>query len=531
MNINLFNLFIIFSLFPSLTACGKNDVKPIQEDFLEVVSGLTNGNELHVGSNETSKLFVVKASSKPETLCEASWVYAISTEPTYPSRLSTITLTITPNTDLTSSRKAVFEISAGQKKLLVNIYQEKSSPNNEEKNDDITFTPWINTEPCEIGGSTPYEVTGSLGVGWNLGNQMDAYSNGVSSETAWGNPKATQALFDTLKSRGFSTVRIPVTWLGHIGDAPDYKIDVAWLNRIKELVDMAEVAGLNVIINIHHDGGESKYWLDIKNAALNPEKNEEIKKEIVAVWRQIAESMKDKGNFLMFEAFNEIHDGAWGWGDNRKDGGKQYECLNQWNQIFVDVVRNTGGNNSTRWLSVPSYVTDIDLATNGSMVLPKDEVGRIMVAVHFYDPNDFALNSEATDWGHTGDESKKGYQVQDEDYMKAQFKMLKNYWIDKGTPVYIGETGPPNQATERGKKFRNYYLEYLYRAAREAGLAAIYWDNGALGSGPDKFGLFDHGDGKVINNSDEAIDAILRGGTCRQEGYDLNLIYENAPKL
>ena len=528
---NLINLIIFFSLFPSITACGKNDVTPNQEDFLEVVSGLTNENELQVRANETSKSFVVKASSKPEALSDASWVNVSSTEPSYPSKLSTITLSLTPNTDQTSSRKAVVEISAGQKKLLVNVYQEKSSPIDSDKKEDQPYTPWINTEPCEIGGSTPVEVAASLGVGWNLGNQMDAYSNGVSSETAWGNPKATQALFDTLKARGFSTVRIPVTWLGHIGEAPDYKIEEDWLNRVNELVDMAERAGLNVIVNIHHDGGESQHWLDIKNAALNPDKNEEIKNEIAAVWKQIAESMKDKGNFLMFEAFNEIHDGGWGWGDNRNDSGKQYECLNQWNQIFVDVVRSTGGNNSTRWLSVPSYVTAIDLATNGWMVLPKDEVGRVMVAVHYYEPNDFALNSEVTDWGHTGDNSKKGSQIQDEDYMKGQFAKLKNFWVDKGTPVYIGETGPPNQATDRGKKFCNYYLEYLYRAAREAGLAAIYWDNGSVGSGPDKFGLFNHADGKVINNSDDAIDAILRGGTCLQEGYDLNWIYENAPKF
>ena len=527
----LINLLVFFSLFPSITACSKNDVKSEQEDFLEVISGLTSENELYVESDETSKSFVVKASSKPEAISEASWVYATATEPTYPSRLSTITLNILPNKDTASSRSASIEISVGEKKLRLTLYQEKATPNQEENQQDITFTPWINTEPCVIGGSTASDVARSLGVGWNLGNQMDAYTDGVASETAWGNPKVTQALFDTLKSRGFSTVRIPVTWLGHIGEAPEYKIEEAWLNRVKELVEMAETAGLNAIVNIHHDGGESQHWLDIKNAALNPEKNEEVKKEIAAIWIQIAESMKDKGHFLMFEAFNEIHDGGWGWGGNRTDGGKQYECLNQWNQTFVDAVRSTGGNNSTRWLSVPSYVTSIDLATNGSMVLPKDEAEKVMVSVHFYEPNDFALNSVVTDWGHSGDNSKKGSIVQDEDYMKSQFAKLKTYWVDKGTPVYIGESGPSNQASARGQAFRNYYLEYFHRAAREAGLAAIYWDNGAVGSGSEKFGLFNHSDGKVINNSDEAIYALTRGGTCSEEGYDLNWIYKNAPEF
>ena len=389
--------------------------------------------------------------------------------------------------------------------------------------------PWINTEPCEIGGASAREVALSLGVGWNLGNQMDAYSKGIADETAWGNPVATQALFDTLKSKGFSTVRIPVTWLGHIGEAPDYKIDEIWLNRVVELVEMAEKAGLNAIVNMHHDGGNSRHWLNIKDAALDPEKNEEIKKEIIALWTQIAEAMKDKSNFLMFESFNEIHDGGWGWGANRTDGGKQYECLNQWNQVFVDAVRATGGNNAERWLGVPSYVTNIDLAVDGSMQLPSDDANRVMVSVHFYDPNDFALNSDVTDWGHTGDKDKKGKVIQDEDYIKSQFGKLTSYWVDKGVPVYIGETGPSNNIDARGNAFRNYYLEYMHKAAREAGLAVIYWDNGAVGTGTDKFGLFRHSDGMILNNSEEAINAMLTGGTCPDEDYTLETVFEKAP--
>ena len=389
--------------------------------------------------------------------------------------------------------------------------------------------PWINTEPCEIGGASARDVALSLGVGWNLGNQMDAYSKGIADETAWGNPVATQALFDTLKSKGFSTVRIPVTWLGHIGEAPDYKIDEIWLNRVVELVEMAEKAGLNAIVNMHHDGGNSRHWLNIKDAALDPEKNEEIKKEIIALWTQIAEAMKDKSNFLMFESFNEIHDGGWGWGANRTDGGKQYECLNQWNQVFVDAVRATGGNNAERWLGVPSYVTNIDLAVDGSMQLPSDDAKRVMVSVHFYDPNDFALNSDVTDWGHTGDKDKKGKVIQDEDYIKSQFGKLTSYWVDKGVPVYIGETGPSNNIDARGNAFRNYYLEYMHKAAREAGLAVIYWDNGAVGAGTDKFGLFRHSDGMILNNSEEAINAMLTGGTCPDEDYTLETVFEKAP--
>lgn len=51
----------------------------------------------------------------------------------------------------------------------------------------------------------------SLGLGWNLGNQMDAHINGVANETSWGNRMATQQTFDSLRAYGFTSVRIPVT--------------------------------------------------------------------------------------------------------------------------------------------------------------------------------------------------------------------------------------------------------------------------------------------------------------------------------
>lgn len=109
----------------------------------------------------------------------------------------------------------------------------------------------------------------------------------------------------------------------------------------------------------------------------------------------------------MFEAFNEIHDGGWGWGDNRKDGGKQYRTLNEWNQTFVDAVRATGGENATRFLGIPGYCTNPSL-TMENLVLPTDPANdRLLVAVHFYDPSEFAIEAKYTEWGHTARRAKR----------------------------------------------------------------------------------------------------------------------------
>ena len=379
-----------------------------------------------------------------------------------------------------------------------------------------------------VSGETPYEIAASLGLGWNLGNQLDAHNNGVAEE-GWGNEPTTQALFDRVAAAGFTSVRIPVTWLGKVGAAPDYTIDADYLNRVAEVVGYAENAGLNAIINIHHDGADSQYWLNIKNAAADETVNEAVKAQLKAMWTQIAERFRDKGNFLVFEAMNEIHDGGWGWGDNRTDGGKQYAVLNEWNQVFVDAVRATGGNNTERYLGVPGYVTNIDLTVE-NFVLPTDAVqNRLMVAVHFYDPNEFVLEATASEWGHTGDPAKKATWG-DEDNVRTQFGKMKSAFIDKGIPAYIGEMGCVHRNDARAESFRLYYLEYVCKAAKDYGLPPFYWDNGSSGSGAETSGLFNHATGEMLNNAEEVIDVMKRGIFTEDESYTLQSVYDGAPQ-
>ena len=416
----------------------------------------------------------------------------------------------------TEARTATLSVTAGSFSASVQVTQEAGD---------------VPEEPKEniVSGENPYEIAASLGLGWNLGNQLDAHNNGVANETAWGNRATTQALFDQLAASGITSVRIPVTWLGHVGEAPDYTIEADYLNRVAEVVGYAENAGLNAIINIHHDGADSQYWLDIKDAATDDAVNEAVKAQLKAMWTQIAERFKDKGNFLVFEAMNEIHDGGWGWGDNRTDGGKQYAVLNEWNQVFVDAVRATGGNNTERYLGLPGYVTNIDLTVE-NFVLPTDAVqNRLMVAVHFYDPNEYTLSAKFSEWGHTGDPAHKETWG-DEDNVRTQFGKMKSTFIDKGIPAYIGEMGCVHRNDARAESFRLYYLEYVCKAAKDYGLAPFYWDNGGSGSGAETSGLFNHATGEMLNNAAEVIEVMKRAVFSEDASYTLQSVYDAAPQ-
>ena len=392
-----------------------------------------------------------------------------------------------------------------------------------------------------------WKMAQRLGLGWNLGNQFDGYYNGswagekegFPDEGVWqpdGAKLATQATFDGVKAAGFTSVRIPVSWLRMIGPAPDYKIDETWMNRVYEVAGFAHNAGLNVIVNTHHDenhGVDNDYqWLDIKNAANNAALNTQIKAEIKAVWTQIAEKFKDCDDWLILESFNELNDGGWGWSDAfRANPTRQCDILNEWNQVFVDAVRATGGKNATRWLGVPTYAANPSFEKYFTM--PEDPAKKTMLAVHFYDPSDYTIGeAQYSDWGHTGAADKKA-SYGDEDHVRSVFGNLCTQYVEKNVPVYLGEFGCSMRAQSdtRAWKFFLYYLEYVVKAAKTYGLPCFLWDNGAMGSGQEQHGYINHGTGSYIGNSKAVIDVMKKAWFTEAEGYTLETVYNSAPKF
>ena len=375
---------------------------------------------------------------------------------------------------------------------------------------------------------TPEQVFTAMAPGWNMGNHMDAINNGVASETVWGNSKCTQATFDGVKAAGFKAVRICVTWQGHIGDAPGYLLEDKWIDRVAEIVGYAEKAGLVAIVNTHHD---ETYWLDIAKAYNNTTQNEKVKDEIFCVWTQIANRFKDKGEWLVFESFNEIQDGGWGWSAAFvANPGAQYKVLNEWNQVFVDAVRTTGGNNATRWLGVPGYAASPNFTIAG-LVLPKDytSANRLMVAVHDYDPYEYTLNDPLIPrFGHTADASQRPA-GDNEAGLRWTFDQIKETYVDKGIPVYLGEMGC-SRHSDADFPYQKYYMEYFCKAAADRMLPMYLWDNGATGTGPEKHGYIDHGTGKFIDGkAQELIGLIVKAVTTTDPDYTLQSVYDSAP--
>lgn len=350
--------------------------------------------------------------------------------------------------------------------------------------DKVYEIPEIQIEDNVIPDSKSFVFVKNLKIGWNLGNTFDAFdctwlSNELDYESGWCRVKTTEGMIKTVKDAGFNTIRIPVTWHNHIS-GEEHQISKAWLNRVQEVVDYAIGNDMFVIINIHHDMSEE--YIYPSNKYLDQSTH-----YIKQIWSQIAERFIDYNEHLIFESMNEprMVGSKYEWWIDAKDKSckEAISCINTLNQVFVDTVRVTGGNNADRYLMVPGYDASYYGALDSGFKLPGDTVpDKLIVSVHAYIPYDFALQDGGID--HFDSDNKNS--VKEIDYFITE---LYNKFVSKGTPVVIGEFGARNK--KNNLQDRIDYATYYIAAARARGIPCLWWDNNAFSGDGELFGLLD----------------------------------------
>lgn len=300
----------------------------------------------------------------------------------------------------------------------------------------------------------------NLGAGWNLGNTLDACRKGspekagLESETFWGNPVTTREMIDFVKSAGFKTVRIPITWAQHIADEPDYKIDEAWLDRVNEIVDYVIDSGMYAIINVHHDDA---FWLITDYG--HEEKAEVILKKI---WSQVSETFKAYDERLVFEVMNEPRvtgvEAEW-------SGTEEYrDVLNSLNSAALETIRSSGGNNADRFVMIPAYAASYTEENLSALELPDDE--KVLVSVHFYYGT--AHSSEFFDCAEK-------LTINDKSAVYKTFKRMHKHFLSEGYGVVIGEFGWTDRINLENLAVK---AEFYVETAESFGIPCIVWDNG-----------------------------------------------------
>jgi aryl-phospho-beta-D-glucosidase BglC (GH1 family) len=306
--------------------------------------------------------------------------------------------------------------------------------------------------------------------GWNLGNTLEP-NCGVG---CWG-PQPTQALINSVAAQGFNTVRIPCAWMSN---STNGTINSAYMSQVTQVVNWCTAKGLYVIINDHWDGG---WFEDNGFAAYDSTLNSKLQN----IWTQVANNFKNYDSHVLFACANEPN-------ANTQAGTG---VLFQYYQNWVNMVRATGGNNSTRWLIVQGPSVSIDDSSQW-VTMPTDPAKHMMIEVHYYDPFQFTQLTSDASWGAMFYFWGSGYHVTsgptnrnatwgEESTIDTEFAKMQTTFVNKGVPVLLGEYRASPKPTEsdltgqyvtQNYNSCTYWNYYVHNKAVADGLYATAWD-------------------------------------------------------
>ncbi|MEI2274321.1 glycoside hydrolase family 5 protein [Sphingobacterium sp. ML3W] len=315
------------------------------------------------------------------------------------------------------------------------------------------------------------QLVDEMGLGINLGNALDATGDWINPssianyETAWGSPIITKEMIEGYANAGYSSLRIPVTWSNMMINEENYRIHPDLLNRVESILNWTLDCGMVAIINVHHENE----W--VKKVPTD----NEAKKKFTSIWEQLCNRFEKYGDHLLFEPMNEIgYDEIWTpWNGGQTEKAKAFGYVNELNQLFVDIVRRSGGNNAKRHLLVEIYNTGLEYAFDPLTKIPADPAKHLALTVHYYTPPLFAIlgNGEDAGWGvgvpswGTAQEFKE---------LNDNMDLLKKNCVDKGIPVVIGEyaCSSKNRTQDVVRLFNVSVTEAIY----SRGMCPMLWD-------------------------------------------------------
>jgi len=344
--------------------------------------------------------------------------------------------------------------------------------------------------------STAVQLAAKLKLGWNIGNTMEA----PGGETGWGNPPITEDYIKFVKQSGFNAIRIPCAWYLHMDNATDAHIKTDWLNRVKQVVGYCVNNDMYVLLNIHWDGG----WLVSNGTIASKDSVNAMQK---AFWEQIATTMRDFDEHLMFASANE---------PDTHNSAAQMNLLLSYHQTFINAVRSTGGKNAYR-----SLVIQGDNQLISVSAFPTDPTpNRIMYEDHNYNPWQFCAMDGDASWGkmfyywgaanHSTIEPDHNPNWDcEEDSQTKYFQMIKAKFVDKGIPVLMGEYGAyrrggsahiPKDLALHNKSIDD-WITFTTKTAIANGVKPFWWDTS---------GILDRSNNTVKDQ--RSLDALIAGG-------------------
>lgn len=325
------------------------------------------------------------------------------------------------------------------------------------------------------------QLIAKIGRGWNLGNTLDGHHQQVEYtrasivdlnnyfETWYKNFKATKELIHYIKTLGFNSIRLPITWKDHV----DYNIiDCEWLKRVEEVVKWVLDEDMYCILNVHHDG----IYYAGSTASIVAESNLELPSlaYLNKLWYQIADYFKDYKSKVIFETMNEILDASGSW---TNVASESYSVINKLNQSVIDTIRSSGGNNAERFCICPTYGASCSNQALSAYELPTDVANdKLLAEVHYY-PTTVSEIAQT-------------------------FSDINSVLIQNDVPVIMGEYGALWNADAES------IVNKIVEQADLYNIPLFYWDNGGTYRIVDRYTLDVDRPALIEAITDEDVDPV-----------------------
>ena len=124
-----------------------------------------------------------------------------------------------------------------------------------------------------------------------------------------------------------------------------------------------------------------------------------------SMWTQVGERFRDYSDYVIFESGNEelgfrLNDTDIAQDSGTLSDGECYVQTNRINQVFVDTIRATGGNNASRFLLIAGFGTDVRGTCDSRYKMPEDTAADTLLrAVHDYDPSGYGSTTSLSKRG------------------------------------------------------------------------------------------------------------------------------------
>jgi aryl-phospho-beta-D-glucosidase BglC (GH1 family) len=346
--------------------------------------------------------------------------------------------------------------------------------------------------------------------------------------------KPTKAQIHFIKESGLNAIRLQ-TNPGH-GRMIDesYRLSPGYIKNIKQVVDWCIEEDMYVILC----GPFAEYAINedykkrIERGASNFAAfyvNEKDKKEserfLKAVWEQYAKAFNNSyDEHLIFEPFNEpvdiLHEHGWNPKDDCAICKKDYAILNEYNQLVLDTIRSTGGNNANRFVLINGLGARWDTITDKNFKLPKDKAKKKLIPTyHDYSMGGTAAGGNYTDY----------YKNSIKELISKRFAALDKAFFSKHIPVLVGEIGQSRRTPilERIKWIKDFTAE---ASKPNRSCALLLWNDSALVDDGRFFsGYFDSW--KLKWNDEEFVNTFIYGAQGKEYPLSSDFIKKNEVKI